>query len=52
MVGNNTQLFQICINANDEYVYNININVNELSDHSSDLECEDFMPWFQSKNQR
>ena len=32
-------------------MHTIHINVNEFSDDSSDLECEDFMPWFQIKNQ-
>ena len=48
-IGQNTQLFQTPTNANDEYVYNIDINVNELSDDSSKLELEDFTPWFQIK---
>lgn len=52
MIGNNTELFQTSTNANDEYVYDIDINVNELSDDSSDLECEDFMPWFQIKKSK
>ena len=55
MIGNNTELFHTSTNAKDEYVYKIDITINELSDDSSSLKCEDFMPWFQirkSKNRK
>ena len=41
-----TLLFQNSTNVNDEYKYNIDISVNEFSENLSDIECEDFMPWF------
>ncbi len=48
-IGHNIQLFQTLPTKIEEYVYNIDINVNKLSDDSSKLELEDFTPWFQIK---
>ena len=48
-IKHNIQLFQTLPTAIDEYMYNIDINVNELGDDSSKLVLEDFTPWFQIK---
>ncbi len=48
-IRHNNQLFQTLPTAIDEYVYNIDINVNEIGDDSSKQVLEDFTPWFQIK---
>ncbi len=48
-IRHNNQLFQTIPTAMDEYVYNIDINVNKLGDDSSKQVLEDFTPWFQIK---
>ena len=48
-IKHNNQLFQSVPTAMDEYVYNIDININEIGDDSSKQVLEDFTPWFQIK---
>ena len=47
LIGNDAPLFQNTTNINDGYVYNIDVNVNEFSESLTNIECEDFMSWFQ-----
>ena len=42
--------FKIPKYKNDEYVYNIDISVDEFSKHSSDLWCQGFISWFKIKS--